>query len=148
MYISRHVKNYERNCVANSSVEMLCNFLKVKQKEKNLYLGAPLIINVLASIIRLGKGNSHGHRGFSSDMADHSAIFGFYSVFLLLSLAGPEELELERPQPQHQILKRQAQEGLLFLFQITGSLDYDSIFFFYLRWNWRYNIQHWLHNFS
>ena len=134
MYISRHVKNYERNCVANSSVEMLCNFLKVKQK-KNLYLGAPLIINVLASIIRLGKGNSHGHRGFSSDMADHSAIFGFYSVFLLLSLAGPEELELERPQPQHQILKRQAQEGLLFLFQITGSLDYDSIFFFYLRWN-------------
>jgi len=69
-------------------------------------------------------------------MADHSAIFGFYSVFLLLSLAGPEELELERLQPQHQILKRQAQEGLLFLFQITGSLDYDSIFFFfYLRWN-------------
>ena len=130
MYISRHVKNYERNCVANSSVEMLCNFLKVKQK-KNLYLGAPLIINVLASIIRLGKGNSHGHRGFSSDMADHSAIFGFYSVFLLLSLAGPEELELERPQPQHQILKRQAQEGLLCLFQITGSLDYDSIFFFF-----------------
>ena len=81
MYIAGHVKNYERNCVANSSVEMLCNFLKVKQK-KNLYLGAPLIINVLASIIRLGKGNSHGHRGFSSDMADHSAIFGFYSVFL------------------------------------------------------------------
>jgi len=81
-------------------------------------------------------------------MADHSAIFGFYSVFLLLSLAGPEELELERLQPQHQILKRQAQEGLLFLFEITGPLDYGSIFifflnfFFNLRWNLRYNIQH------
>jgi len=109
MYISRHVKNYERNCVANSSVEMLCNFLKVKQKKKICIWEPPLIINVLASIIRLGKGNSHGHTGFSSDMADHSAIFGFYIVFLLLSLAGPdEELELERLQPQHQILKRQA----------------------------------------
>jgi len=61
-------------------------------------------------------------------MADHSAIFGFYIVFLLLSLAGPEELELERLQPQHQILKR-----LLFLFEITGPLDYGSIFFFFLK---------------
>jgi len=130
MYIAGHVKNYERNCIANSSVEMLCNFLKVKQKEKNLYLGAPLIINVLASIIRLGKGNSHGHRGFSSDMADHSASFGFCSVFLL-SLTGPEEMELEGPQPRHLILKRQAQEGLFVPLRLQGHLTMTVSSFFF-----------------
>jgi hypothetical protein len=73
-----------------------------------MYFGASLI-NVLASffvqlrasspVIRIGKANSHGHRGFSSDMADHSASFGFCSVFLI-SLTGPEEIELEGPQPR------------------------------------------------
>jgi len=104
-----------------------------------MYFGASLI-NVLASffvqlrasspVIRIGKANSHGHRGFNSDMADHSASFGFCSVFLL-SLTGPEEMELEGPQPRHLILKRQAQEGLFVPLRLQGHLTMTVSSFFF-----------------
>jgi len=118
-----------------------------------MYFGASLI-NVLASffvqlrasspVIRIGKANSHGHRGFNSDMADHSASFGFCSVFLL-SLTGPEEMELEGPQPRHLILKRQAQEGLFVPLRLQGHLTMTVSSFFlkrYFLFEMEFQIQH------
>jgi len=78
-------------------------------------------------------------------MADHSASFGFCSVFLL-SLTGPEEMELEGPQPRHLILKRQAQEGLFVPLRLQGHLTMTVSSFFFLKryflFEMEFQIQH------